>query len=204
MNQQDLHGIAPPFISQDRRLTPAGVPGHDVQFYDTEDFLVREVARFLAEGIRAGQPLIIIATQAHRKQFASGLRALGFDADEYYFGSEAIWLDARDTLNAFMEGGMPNRDRFDATLGVVFEHVIGKRTYLVARAYGEMVDLLWKDGNAEGAIALEEMWNALAARYSFTLLCAYAMDDFHKEEHAASFQRVCAQHGVRLREAGLN
>ena len=204
MDQQDLQGITPNSIAHGRRLTPAGVPGHDVQFYDTEDFLVREAARFLADGIRAGQPLIIVATQAHRKQFASRLRELGFDADEYYFGSEAIWLDARDTLDAFMEGGMPNRERFDATLGVVFERLLGKRTYLVARAYGEMVDLLWKDGNVEAAIALEEMWNALAARYSFTLLCAYAMGDFHEEEHTATFQRVCAQHGVRLREAGLN
>ena len=200
MNQQDLHGISPSSIFHGLRATPAGVPGHDVQFYDSEDFLVREVARFLAEGIRAGQPLIIIATQAHRRQFASRLRELGFDADEYYFGSDAIWLDARDTLNAFMEGGMPNRDRFEATVGFVFERVLGKRSYLVARAYGEMVDLLWKEGNVEGAIALEEMWNALAARHSFTLLCAYAMGNFYKEEHTPSFQRICAQHGVRLHE----
>ena len=103
MNQQDLHGIAPNSISHGRRATPAGVPGHDVQFYDSEDFLVREVARFLAEGIRAGQPLIIVATQAHRRQFAS----------------------------------------------------------------------------------------------------AYAMGNFYKEEHTASFQRICAQHGVRLRESEL-
>lgn len=203
MNQQDLHRIAPNSISQGRRGTPAGVPGHDVQFYDSEDFLVREVARFLAEGIRAGQPLIIVATHAHRRQFARRLRELGFDADEYYFGSEAIWLDARDTLSAFMEDGMPNRDRFEATLGVVFERLLGKRSYLVARAYGEMVDLLWKDGNVDGAIALEEMWNALAARYSFTLLCTYAMGNFHKEEHTQSFQRICAQHGVLLREGEL-
>lgn len=203
MNQQDLHRLAPNSISHGRRATPAGVPGHDVQFYDSEDFLVREVARFLAEGIRAGQPLIIVATQAHRRQFASRLRELGFDADEYYFGSNALWLDARDTLSAFMEDGMPNRDRFEATLGVVFERVLDKRIYLVARAYGEMVDLLWKDGNVEGAIALEEMWNALAARYSFTLLCAYAMGNFYKEEHTASFHRICAQHGVRLRESEL-
>ena len=172
MNQQTLQAIAPNTISHGRRATPAGVPGHDVQFYDGEDFLVREVTKFLAEGIRAGQPLIIVATQSHRRQFASRLRELGFNADEY-FGSRSDWLDARDTLSAFMESGMPNRDRFEATLGAVLERALGNHSYLVARAYGEMVDLLWKDGNVDGAIALEELWNALAARYSFTLLCAY-------------------------------
>lgn len=169
-----------------------------MQFYDGEDFLVREVAKFLAEGIRAGQPLIVVATEPHRRQFASRLRRLGFDADEYYFGSEAIWLDARDTLSGFMEGGMPNQELFEATLGDVFARLLGNHNYLVARAYGEMVDLLWKDGNVEGAIALEEMWNALAARYSFTLLCAYSMGNFYKEAHTASFQRICAQHAHAL------
>ncbi|HKN65377.1 MAG TPA: MEDS domain-containing protein [Gemmatimonadaceae bacterium] len=194
MNQQKLQSIAPNTISHGRRATPAGVPGHDVQFYDGEDFLAREVTKFLAEGVRAGQPLIIVATESHRRQFADGLRNLGFDVDAYYFGSNTVWLDARDTLSAFMEGGMPNKELFEATLGSVFERVLGERNYLVARAYGEMVDLLWKDGNVEGAIALEELWNALAARYSFTLLCAYSMGNFYKEAHTASFQRICAQH----------
>ena len=194
MNQQDLQALAPNSISHGRRATPAGVPGHDVQFYDGEDFLVREVAKFLAEGIRAGQPLIIIATEPHRRQFARRLRELGFDADEHYFGDNSIWLDARETLSTFMEGGMPNRALFEETLDVVFERVLGQRSYLVARAYGEMVNLLWKDGNVEAAIALEEMWNALAARYSFTLLCAYSMDNFHNETHTAGFQRICAHH----------
>lgn len=194
MNQQELQAIAPNSIAHGRRATPAGVPGHDVQFYDGEDFLAREVAKFLAEGIRAGQPLIIIATESHRRQFARRLRELGFDADEYYFGSNTLWLDASNTLRAIMEDGMPNRELFEATLGTVFDRVLAKRSYLVVRAYGEMVDLLWKDGNVEGAIALEEMWNALAARYSFTLLCAYSMGNFSEEAHTASFQRICGQH----------
>jgi len=198
MNQQELKSIAPSSISHGRRATPAGVPGHDVQFYDGEDFLAREVTKFLAEGIRAGQPLIIVATESHRKQFFKRLRELGFDADQYYFGNQVVWLDARDTLSAFMEGRMPNHELFEATLGAVFDRVLGDHHYLVARAYGEMVDLLWKDGNIEGAIALEDMWNALAARYSFTLLCAYSMGNFYKEAHTASFQRICAQHAHAL------
>lgn len=198
MNQPELQAIIPNSLSHGRRATPAGVPGHDVQFYDGEEFLVQQVAKFLAEGVRAGQPLIIVATEAHRRQFANRLRELGFDADAFYFGSHAVWLDARDTLSAFMEGGMPNRELFDATIGAVFERVLNNRGYLVARAYGEMVDLLWKDGNVEGAIALEELWNALAAKYSFTLLCAYAMGNFYKEAHTASFQRICAQHAHAL------
>jgi signal transduction histidine kinase len=57
-----------------------------------------------------------------------------------------------------------------------------------------MVDVLWKDGNTEGAIRLEELWNDLAATYSFSLLCAYAMGNFYKATHDHAFRDVCRQH----------
>src|SRR5262245_53148354 len=59
--------------------TPRVMASHDVQFYRTNAFLVREVVNFLAQGLRAGQPLVIIATEPHRRAFADGLRALGLD-----------------------------------------------------------------------------------------------------------------------------
>src|SRR3954464_2215397 len=67
--------------------------------------------------------------------------------------------------------------------------------YLVTRAYGEMVDVLWKDGNIDGAIAVEELWNELATKYSFSLLCAYSMGNFFKEAHTHSFKQICGTHG---------
>lgn len=174
---------------------PAWTPGHDVQFYESEDFLYTSVASFLIDGLRAGQPLVVIATEKHRKGFLDRLRPLYPDIDRRVEGDEIVWLDARETLTAFMEGSTPNRELFDATIGNVLEKLMAKRTYLVVRAYGEMVDLLWKDGNIEGAIALEELWNGLAMKYSFNLLCAYSMGNFFKEAHTHSFRAICASHG---------
>jgi PAS domain S-box-containing protein len=173
----------------------AWAPGHDVQFYESEEFLASSVSNFLAEGARAGQPLVVIATDAHRKAFRSHLLSLGLPLDDHVAGPAIVWLDARETLNAFMEGPTPNRELFEATVGDVFEKIVTGRRYLVIRAYGEMVDLLWKDGNIEGAIALEELWNELAVKYSFSLLCAYSMGNFFKEAHTHSFRQICAHHG---------
>ncbi len=175
--------------------SPAGVPGHDVQFYDRDEFLADTVARFLADGVKAGQPLIVIATKRHRAAFADTLRQMGFDPDGAVGAPQPIWLDARQTLASFMEGAMPNPELFTATVGSVFDKTVGERGYLVARAYGEMVDLLFKDGNIEGAIELEKLWNGLAGRHAFSLLCAYSMGNFYKESQARALSRVCAQHG---------
>ena len=179
--------------------TPAGLAGHDAHFYRSEESLVKSVVDFLADGIRVGQPIIVIATPEHRRAFIDSLRARNLDPDALFAGRLAIWLDARETLNSFIDGGMPNRELFMATVGSVFERLLDKRHYLVVRAFGEMVDLLWKDGNIDGAILLEKHWNELALRYKYSLLCGYSIENFLAEAGVIAFQRVCDQHsGARL------
>jgi hypothetical protein len=180
--------------SCDIGCTPPGLAGHDVQFYKTDEFLVESVVSFLGDGVRAGQPIIVIATEPHRRAFMKGLRAKGLDPDRLYSGQLAVWLDARETLAAFMEGSLPSPELFTATVGSVFERLLGKRYYLVVRAYGEMVDLLYKDGNAEGAIVLERLWNELANQYKYSLLCGYCVDNFLHEAGIDGFRRVCEHH----------
>jgi hypothetical protein len=183
-----------PLFQVSPQASRAGIPGHDVQFYDSEAFLATTVAAFLGDGFRAGQPAIVIATEAHRREFDEQLTLAGIDLDEVRVDGSFVVLDARQTLDCFMEGKTPNRELFEATVGHIFETVLRDRRYLVVRAYGEMVDLLWKDGNVEGALALEDLWNEIAAKYSFSLLCAYSMGNFVKEAHTEGFRRICHQH----------
>lgn len=182
--------------------TMAGDVGHDVQFYHSDAYLTSVVADFLAAGVRVGQPLIVIATAAHRIAFAKELRARGLDTDEILSGREATWLDARETLEAFMEGGHPNAELFRATVGSVFDVVLRKRHYLVVRGYGEMVDLLTQDGNLEGAMLLEGLWNELAAKYAYSLLCGYSLDNFLHEAGPQNIKRVCSHHNHSLPPEG--
>ncbi|HEX2600887.1 MAG TPA: MEDS domain-containing protein [Gemmatimonadaceae bacterium] len=174
--------------------TPPGITGHDVQFYKTDDYLIESVVGFLGDGIRAGQPIIVIATEPHRRALVETLRSRGLDPDKLYSGQLSVWLDARETLNAFMEGSKPSRELFYATVGSVFERLLEKRYYLVVRAYGEMVDLLYKDGNSEGALAVEDLWNELANHYKYSLLCGYCVDNFLHEAGVEGFRRVCDHH----------
>jgi signal transduction histidine kinase len=159
---------------------------HSVQFYDSDDYLCRLVAEFVADGIRAGEPAVIIATEAHRRGVATELRSLGIDP------GTITMLDARETLETFVAGPMPDEARFRSTIGGVLETLQTSRARI--RAYGEMVDLLWRDGNPEAAVQLEEYWNGLGGLYSFSLLCAYPMGNFYKESHGRMFEEVCRTH----------
>src|SRR5689334_17497 len=121
---------------------------HAVHFYDTEDFLFEAVASFFEEGLRAGHPAIMIATDAHRDGFANALKTKGLD------DKHIVCADARETLATFMNGAMPDVDAFRASIGGLIKKTANGGGPSSIRAYGEMVDLLWRDGNPEGAIRL--------------------------------------------------
>ena len=59
------------------------------------------------------------------------------------------------------------------------------------RIFGQMVDVLWREGQQDAAIHLERLWNQLAHKQSFSLLCGYAMGDFYKD---SNFEDICGQH----------
>ena len=101
-----------------------------------------------------------------------------------------IFLDAREMLSTFMVGSMPDPERFKSAVGSVIERS-GRRTDRpCVRAYGEMVDLLWKDGNPAAAIWLEELWNDLASTHSFSLMCTYAMGNFYRAADAKAIDVI--------------
>jgi hypothetical protein len=88
---------------------------------------------------------------------------------------------------------MPAAAAFDAELGAVIDRTLkGRSKQTMIRAYGEMVDVLWKEGKPDAAIRLEMLWNKLAMRYGFALLCGYAMGNFYKETER--FEEICRQH----------
>ncbi len=95
-----------------------------------------------------------------------------------------------------MVDGMPDADRFFSTLHPVLLYAkvnLGPDvTFPVA--FGEMVALLWAEGKRDAAVRLEQLWNELARRHSFHLLCAYPRDGFTPGEQDAFFQQICAEH----------
>jgi len=167
---------------------------HAVQFYDSEAYLASVVSEFLADGARANQPIVVIATPSHRTAFAKRLREFEVNVDALRRTQQLHLLDARQTLAEFMVGEVPDPGQFETTIGSVIMRALRGREGAPVRAYGEMVDLLWKDGNTEGAIQLERLWNDLARRYDFSLLCAYSMGNFCRANDAEAFHRICAEH----------
>jgi signal transduction histidine kinase len=169
-------------------------PCHVVQFYETERFLSGAVVDFLAAGLAAGQSGVAIATAAHRDAFVAGLRRRDIDVDRVLANGRLTLLDARETIDSIMNGPLPDPIAFRRMLGRVLTTAELRGSHPCSRAYGEMVDVLWKDGNADAAIRLEELWNALSIEHPLALMCAYAMGNFSTEADGKQFVDVCRYH----------
>jgi hypothetical protein len=103
-----------------------------------------------------------------------------------------VALDAAETLAMFMVDGSPEPQRFNQVIGNVIESVTDGRNNV--RAFGEMVAILWAEGNYSAAIKLEELWNALQKNYSFSLFCAYPINGFSGEKFVDQLSGICTAH----------
>jgi signal transduction histidine kinase len=162
-----------------------------VQFYDADAFLAERVAEFIRGGLHDAEPVVVVATPEHRELFRRNLVGHGIDVEHERALGHLIMLDARETLATFMVDGMPDWQRFKDQAGFILGR-FGQAPRI--RAYGEMVDVLWRDGQSQAALQLEELWNVLTQTYPIALLCGYGMSNFRSQTDAASFDRVCSAH----------
>jgi DcmR-like sensory protein len=169
----------------------ASTPGyHAVRFYENEKSLSHIIAKFLADGLAAHEPGIVVATPAQRAAIVRELVARGWDVVRSQRSGDLVLLDAEETLSTFMRDGTPDAEAFKNGMCEVIRLCRGRADCTV-RMYGQMVDLLWKDGKQEAAIRLEMLWNQLANTEAFSLLCGYAMGHFYKD---ANFKEICGHH----------
>lgn len=165
---------------------------HAVQFYTDDAELLKTVGKFLSDGLRAGQPAIVIVTPEHRAGVEHELEAQAIDVAAAKRLGDLVMLDAEETLATFMVDQAPVGALFRRTIGDVIDQTLRGRERTTVRAYGEMVNVLWQQGRTDAAIRLEVLWNNLAETHAFSLLCSYAVGNFFKQTDG--YQAVCDLH----------
>jgi hypothetical protein len=179
-------------------LEKAVPQNHLLQFYREEPVLARNVALFLGEGANRGDWMIVIATPSHRELFVQLLDRQGVDSDGLVQSGRLVLLDAEATLAQFMVSGRPDWCGFDSAVQRRVGELKAKAGGHAVRAYGEMVDLLWKDGQLAAASQLEEFWNRLLRTHPIMLFCAYTVDILGKDVHVRDFQDILGAHSHLL------
>ena len=175
-----------------RERSPAELAtGHAVRFYRSDEALAQIVADAIGCGLEAEQPGLIVATPDHTALIVRELQLRGVDLEELRRSGRFMLRDAARTLNDFMIDGVPDPVLFGKVMHPLLEDLCQGRPGRIIHVYGEMVDVLWRRGDTRAAIQLEMLWNDLANRHDFSLLCGYAMGNFYKD---AEKREICSHH----------
>lgn len=167
---------------------------HSVYFYDTEEALILRLVGIVTSALNSGNATLMVLTPEHARRLTDSLSPRLFRNTHEL--TRLTIVDAQATLDKFMVGGMPDRERFmPAIKKLVAEASIpADRTGGNLTVFGEMVALLWESGQKDAALALERLWNEALADGRFYLHCAYPKGQFTYDSDRASIGSICELH----------
>ncbi len=183
------------------RLVPSPDHGqflHSVQFYETDAYLASSTADHLSQALDKGDSVVAVAAKLHADEITT-LLMKDAGARAAIEEGRCLRLDARITLDSISSDGWPDRAKFQRVIGPVLAQALQRaRDGRGVVVFGEMVALLTAQRHPQAALELERLWNELAQKQSFALLCAYPIDHFSSEERGEAFEQVCAEHSLVL------
>ena len=194
-------GSTPDYRTVAPTISHAG-PDHAVHLYESDSSLIGQTARLLQDSFAAGRSVIVVATRNHLDAIERNLNS--WDLTALASSGRYLSLDAEQTLSQFFKNYTVDAGRFIDLIGGHLLKAAQASASSEPRVtvFGEMVALLWERGAYQAAIRLEQLWNEVGTRHSFSLRCAYPMNSFDKSEHTELFVRVCSQHSSIIPEGG--
>jgi DNA-binding NarL/FixJ family response regulator len=170
---------------------------HEVGFYSEDRHFLDHVSGFVVAALKAGNAVIVVATESHRESLLSQFQSEGLDMAAAMEEGRYIPLDAADTLSTFMVTGLLDPLRFLKVAGDLIVEAANAVNGDSARvtACGECAPLLWAQGNVEAAIQLEHLWDEIARAQKVDILCGYSLG-IGSGMDSHTFERICAEHSA--------
>jgi DNA-binding NarL/FixJ family response regulator len=171
-------------------------PRHEVEFYTDDAGFVDGFAHFIKAKLKAGNAIIVIATESHQADLLQRLTADGLNMPAEIEQGSYIPLEVTRTLSTFMVNNSPDVALFRKVAGDFITKaargVKGENQQIAV--CGEGVHTLLAAGNLDATITLERLWNEIGRHYELDMLCGYFRGDFATEEDISTLERVCAEH----------
>jgi DNA-binding NarL/FixJ family response regulator len=186
---------APPLPVPDRAKTKHS---HEVHFYSDDAALLLGLAGFVETALNAGNPVIVVATEPHRKGILETLMARGIDGAAAMEQGLYRSLDVYQALSTFMVDALPDSTRFLKIFGDLLSSSAeaAKGKYARVAACGEFAPTLWAQGKAQAAIQVEHLTDQLARTSNVDILCGYVLNSLQPNQESHIYERICAEHSA--------
>jgi hypothetical protein len=175
-------------------LAEPGPDGHIVQLYQDGDFYSEAISHFAAEGLVRGESIILVATHDNWLRISPRLQSKGFDISDLCDRGQLTLLDANATLPKFMAGGMPDGRIFKPLARETIQKARCGGQYPAVRWWGEMVNVLYVEGNGKASNRLEEFFDEVAHEETIAIFCSFQMDKYDPQIYDEALGNVCRTH----------
>jgi hypothetical protein len=135
-----------------------------------------------------------VPTAAHWEAFRPRLEAEGVDVKAAQGRGQLTVVDADELLPRFMKDAMPDAPVFLGLAADVIANARSEARYPKVRWWGEMVNLLWEQGNVAASMSLEDQFDRLAKHHEIAIFCSFVMDNFHSDVHTRLLPRLGTNH----------
>jgi hypothetical protein len=174
-----------------REILPGNEGHHALHVYSDDHSVPESIADFLADGLAAAQPTLVIATAAHCDVIVKELAARRFTIARLLESGAFLLIDAQEMLEQVTVKGRVDVARVKEVICLAIERLTRSGGECVIRVYVEVADLVWREGDCDAALQLEATWNSLLKNHSLSLMCGYRVDALFR--HAAH-EQVCGCH----------
>jgi len=187
-----------PASSHPSLLRKAEVARHEALFYSDDESFLRGFAPFIETALKAGSAVLVFGSESRRESLLARLRERGLDMHAAIDQRRYMSFDSADVLSKFIVDDLPDPVRLNKLVAELVDTVPygagGVHTRLFA--CGELAPVLLRQGKAESAIRVEQLWDQLVKRYALDTLCGYPTTSFQSEQGRDVMQRICAQHSA--------
>ena len=141
---------------------------HHAHAYAAPAELADGVGSYLADGLRAGGEVRVVAVEEHHRRIEADLAHRGVAVDRARREGRYARVDADDVV-----ADIDRRGSVGASFARHVVPALASRSAGPLQVYGEVVGLLWSSGRTREALELEALWNGLQEHRSFDLYCGY-------------------------------
>ena len=159
--------------------------------------MLSSLEAYASAGFINGDAVVVIATKEH----LAGLEQLlnkNLNVKKIIQEKRYLALDADVILEQILVGDNIDKSRFENAIKNILMDVKHESGSTI-RVYGELVAILWGQGNRKATVELEKLWHEFCNSGVICLFCAYPKRGF-RQDAIESIQDICACHSTLVEE----
>jgi hypothetical protein len=172
--------------------------------YTDENLVGQAVCLYATAGLRDGEGVILIMTEAHFEPIKLRLQIEGFNVEACEQSGHLICIKAEDLIASFVVKGEVDEDLFRSTVGGLIHQSrasVSDGHPARVRIFGEMVSQL-RDTEPAATTRLEELWNEVIDDHSVSLLCTYALHN--ADDHVPQSLIALHSHNIERERSAVS